>query len=164
MPERKEYKRPYKPADEKAPLVETSRLTKMLRPPRFFGNKATRSGVEHVKGTAAFLPASEGPYNRWRTHHANTYPHCSVFAARWPRVSGRSPLHRHIGRRLDDIEQPFQNGINNKAPTAEQVPGGGSPLSGEDHTVPATDTQTGASLRSMPAATQGKTAPSANAH
>ncbi|MDX8454932.1 hypothetical protein RFM98_19390 [Mesorhizobium sp. VK9D] len=65
---------------------------------------------------------------------------------------------------LTTDSQPFQNGINNKAPTAEDVPGGGSPLSGEDHTVPATDTQTGAATRDMPAATQGKTAPSANAH
>ncbi|RWJ97322.1 MAG: hypothetical protein E5X49_32290 [Mesorhizobium sp.] len=65
---------------------------------------------------------------------------------------------------LTTSSQPFQNGINNTAPTAEAVPGGGSPLSGEDHTVPATDTQTGASTRSMPSAIDGKTAPSANAH
>lgn len=64
---------------------------------------------------------------------------------------------------LTTSSQPFQNGINNKAPTGEDVPGQGSPLSGEDHTVPATDTQTGASVRSMPSATQDKTAPSANA-
>ncbi|WP_292322557.1 hypothetical protein [Mesorhizobium sp.] len=44
------------------------------------------------------------------------------------------------------------------------MPGGGSPLSGEDHTVPATDTQTGAATKDMPAATPDKTAPSANAH
>ena len=65
---------------------------------------------------------------------------------------------------LTTSSQPFMNGINNKAPTGEDVPGQGSPLSGEDHTGPATDTQTGASIRSMPSATQGKTAPSANAH
>ncbi|AZO71370.1 hypothetical protein [Mesorhizobium sp. M1D.F.Ca.ET.043.01.1.1] len=64
---------------------------------------------------------------------------------------------------LTTDSQPFQNGINNTAPTAEDVPGGGSPLSGEDHTVPATDTQTGAATRDMPAATQDKTAPSAKA-
>ncbi|RWE40107.1 MAG: hypothetical protein EOS79_19645 [Mesorhizobium sp.] len=64
---------------------------------------------------------------------------------------------------LTTESQPFQNGINNTAPTAEDVPGGGSPLSGEDHTVPATDTQTGAATGDMPAATQDKTAPSANA-
>ncbi|WP_292236167.1 hypothetical protein, partial [Mesorhizobium sp.] len=65
---------------------------------------------------------------------------------------------------LTTDSQPFQNGINNKAPTGEDVVGQGSPLSGEDATVPATDTQTGASIRSMPSATEGKTAPSAHAN
>ncbi|WP_179296052.1 MULTISPECIES: hypothetical protein [unclassified Mesorhizobium] len=67
---------------------------------------------------------------------------------------------------LTTSSQPFHNGKNNSAPTADTVPGQGSPLSGaEQHTVSATDTQTGASLRTMPsAATTGKTAPSANAH
>ncbi|MEI9406728.1 hypothetical protein [Mesorhizobium argentiipisi] len=65
---------------------------------------------------------------------------------------------------LTTSSQPFQNGTNNSAPTADTVPGQGSPLSGAEHTVPATDTQTGASLRTMPSATTGKTAPSANAH
>ncbi|CDX27335.1 exported hypothetical protein [Mesorhizobium sp. ORS 3324] len=65
---------------------------------------------------------------------------------------------------LTTDSQPFQNGINNTAPTADAVPGQGSPLSGAEHTVPATDTQTGASLRTMPSAIDGKTAPSANAH
>ena len=65
---------------------------------------------------------------------------------------------------LTTSSQPFQNGTNNSAPTADTVPGQGSPLSGAEHTVPATDTQTGASLRTMPSATTDKTAPSANAH
>lgn len=64
---------------------------------------------------------------------------------------------------LTTSSQPFLNGTNNNAPTADAVPGQGSPLSGAEHTVPATDTVTGASLRTMPSATQGKTAPSANA-
>lgn len=59
--------------------------------------------------------------------------------------------------------QPFLNGINNKAPTADNVPGQGSPLSGAEHTVPATDTQTGATLRTPPPVLAGKTAPSSNA-
>lgn len=65
---------------------------------------------------------------------------------------------------LTTSSQPFLNGTNNSAPTADTVPGQGSPLSGAEHTVPATDTQTGASLKSLPSATQGKTAPPANAH
>ena len=65
---------------------------------------------------------------------------------------------------LTTSSQPFLNGTNNSAPTADTVPGQGSPLSGAEHTVPATDTQTGASLKSLPSATQGKMAPSANAH
>ncbi|MEI9409356.1 hypothetical protein FJ492_00395 [Mesorhizobium sp. B2-5-4] len=64
---------------------------------------------------------------------------------------------------LTTSSQPFMNGINNSAPTADAVPGQGSPLSGDEHTVPATDTQTGASLRTPPSVTQGKTAPSAKA-
>ncbi|MEI9423376.1 hypothetical protein O7A70_19585 [Mesorhizobium sp. Cs1299R1N1] len=64
---------------------------------------------------------------------------------------------------LTTSSQPFMNGINNSAPTADAVPGQGSPLSGDEHTVPATDTQTGASLRTPPSVTQGKTAPSAHA-
>ena len=59
--------------------------------------------------------------------------------------------------------QPFLNGLNNKAPTADVVPGQGSPLSGAEHTVPATDTQTGATLKTPPPVSSGKTAPSGNA-
>jgi hypothetical protein len=59
--------------------------------------------------------------------------------------------------------QPFLNGINNNAPTADTVPGQGSPLSGAESTVPATDTQTGATLKTPPPVLAGKTAPSSNA-
>lgn len=61
--------------------------------------------------------------------------------------------------------QPFINGTTgtNSAPTADAVPGAGSPLSGLEHTVPATDTTTGATTKTPPAVLSGKTAPSANA-
>lgn len=60
--------------------------------------------------------------------------------------------------------QPFLNGTSttNNSPTADAVPGQGSPLSGNQYTVPATDTQTGATLKTMPTAVLGKTAPSGN--
>lgn len=61
-----------------------------------------------------------------------------------------------------NTSQPFLNGINNSAPTADAVPGQGSPLSGAEHTVPATDTQTGATLMTPPPVLSGKTAPSNN--
>lgn len=35
--------------------------------------------------------------------------------------------------------QPFLNGVNNPGRPGDDVPGQGSPLSGNDHTVPATD-------------------------
>jgi hypothetical protein len=65
---------------------------------------------------------------------------------------------------LTTSSQPFLNGTGttSKAPTADAVPGQGSPLSGAEHTVPSTDTQTGATLMTLPPATQDKTAPSAN--
>lgn len=58
--------------------------------------------------------------------------------------------------------QPFMNGLNNKAPTADAVPGQGSVLSGFESTVPATDTTTGATLKTPPPVGT-KTAPSSNA-
>ena len=60
--------------------------------------------------------------------------------------------------------QPFINGTTgtNNAPLADDVPGQGSPLSGNEHTVPASDTPT-ITARPMPPAVSGKTAPSANA-
>ena len=63
---------------------------------------------------------------------------------------------------LTETSQPNLNGTNNPGRSAEDVPGQGSPLSGEDTTTPATDTTTHAALRSNPAAASGKTAPSAN--
>jgi hypothetical protein len=59
--------------------------------------------------------------------------------------------------------QPFLNGTNNKGRSGEDVPGQGSVLSGDDHTVPATDTQTAATLKTPPPVLAGKTAPSSNA-
>ncbi len=59
--------------------------------------------------------------------------------------------------------QPFLNGINNKGRLGDDVPGQGSVLSGEDHTVPATDTQTGATLKTPPPVLAGRAAPSGNA-
>jgi hypothetical protein len=64
---------------------------------------------------------------------------------------------------LTTSSQPFLNGINNNAPTADTVPGQGSPLSGAEHTVPASDTRSGATLTMPPPVLAGKTAPSANA-
>ncbi|HEY1382064.1 MAG TPA: hypothetical protein VGF43_00535 [Dongiaceae bacterium] len=56
-------------------------------------------------------------------------------------------------------KQPFQNGLNNPGRFNDDVPGQGSPLSGEDHTTPATDTHTGQTHMPKPAI-DGKTAPS----
>jgi hypothetical protein len=63
---------------------------------------------------------------------------------------------------LTESSQPNLNGSNNPGRSADNVPGQGSPLSGEDTTTPATDTITHAALKSNPAAESGKTAPSAN--
>ena len=41
---------------------------------------------------------------------------------------------------LTTSSQPFQNGTNNPGRPGLTVPGQGSPLSGEDHTVPAVET------------------------
>ena len=64
----------------------------------------------------------------------------------------------------ETTSQPFLNGTGttSNAPTADAVPGQGSPLSGNEHTVPATDTQTGAPSITLPQALAGKTAPSTN--
>ncbi len=64
----------------------------------------------------------------------------------------------------ETTSQPFLNGINsnNSAPTAEAVPGGGSPLSGEDHTTPATDTTNSGVGTTPKPVSDGKTAPSSN--
>jgi hypothetical protein len=58
--------------------------------------------------------------------------------------------------------QPFQNGTTNPGRSADSVPGQGSPLSGEDHTTPATDTLNSGSVKTPPAVSDGKTAPSSN--
>ena len=63
---------------------------------------------------------------------------------------------------LTEQSQPFQNGLNNPGRNSEDVPGQGSPLSGEDHPTPATDTLNhGVGTTPKPVA-DGKTAPSAN--
>ncbi|HYS87437.1 MAG TPA: hypothetical protein VEN78_20915 [Bradyrhizobium sp.] len=62
----------------------------------------------------------------------------------------------------ETTSQPFLNGFNNKAPTAEAVPGGGSPLSGEDHSTPATDTANSGVGTTPKPVLDGKTAPSSN--
>lgn len=41
---------------------------------------------------------------------------------------------------LTTSSQPFMNGTNNPGRSGETVPGQGSPLAGEDHTVPAVET------------------------
>jgi hypothetical protein len=61
-----------------------------------------------------------------------------------------------------DISQPFNNGLNNPGRNADSVPGQGSPLSGEDHTTPATDTTNSGVVNTNPAFAAGKTAPSSN--
>jgi hypothetical protein len=63
---------------------------------------------------------------------------------------------------LNSSSQPFQNGMTNPGRSADSVPGQGSPLSGEDHTTPATDTLNSGSVKTPPAVSDGKTAPSSN--
>jgi hypothetical protein len=61
---------------------------------------------------------------------------------------------------LTEASQPFQNGTNNPGRSGEDVPGQGSPLSGEDNSTPATDTlNNGVGTTPKPVA-DGKTAPS----
>jgi hypothetical protein len=62
---------------------------------------------------------------------------------------------------LTTSSQPFMNGSNNPGRSGEDVPGQGSPLSGMDHTVPATDVHPEAT-RIPPAVSMLKTAPSVN--
>jgi hypothetical protein len=63
---------------------------------------------------------------------------------------------------LTTSSQPFQNGLNNPGRFNDDVPGEGSPLSGEDHSTPATDTQNnGVGITPKPVL-DGKTTPSAN--
>ncbi|MET3591187.1 hypothetical protein ABID26_000566 [Mesorhizobium shonense] len=64
---------------------------------------------------------------------------------------------------LTTASQPFQNGTDNPGRPGTSVAGEGSPLSGDEHTVPATETATGATSKTPPSADQGKTAPSGRA-
>jgi hypothetical protein len=61
---------------------------------------------------------------------------------------------------LTTSSQPFQNGLNNPGRPGTEVPGQGSPLSGEDHTTPATETTNSGQVKTNPAFASGKTAPS----
>ena len=61
---------------------------------------------------------------------------------------------------LTESSQPNQNGFNNPGRNADAVPGQGSPLSGEDTTTPATDTLNSGQVKTPPAVSDGKTAPS----
>src|SRR5438067_1227753 len=63
---------------------------------------------------------------------------------------------------LTTSSQPFLNGTNNPGRSGEDVPGQGSPLSGEDHTTPATDTTNSGQVKTPPPVLSGKTAPSSN--
>jgi hypothetical protein len=50
-----------------------------------------------------------------------------------------------------DVSQPFLNGSNNPGRSGEDVPGQGSPLSGEDSQTPATDTPNHGQIKTPPA-------------
>src|ERR1041385_6715073 len=63
-----------------------------------------------------------------------------------------------------DVSQPYLNGTNNPGRSGEDVPGQGSPLSGEDTTTPATDTGNSGQVKTPPPVLDGKTAPSSNSH
>ena len=63
---------------------------------------------------------------------------------------------------LTTSSQPFQNGLNNPGRFNDDVPGQGSPLSGEEHSTPATDTQNNGVGTTPKPELDGKTAPSAN--
>jgi hypothetical protein len=63
---------------------------------------------------------------------------------------------------LTESSQPNLNGTNNPGRSAESVPGQGSPLSGEDHTTPATDTTNSGKVNTPPSVSAGKTAPSSH--
>jgi hypothetical protein len=66
------------------------------------------------------------------------------------------------GGLTEDVSQPFLNGTNNPGRSGESVPGQGSPLSGDDHATPATDTVNHGVGTTPKPVTDGKTAPSAN--
>ena len=64
---------------------------------------------------------------------------------------------------LKPSSQPFQNGLNgNPGRNDDSVPGQGSPLSGEDHSTPATDTVNHGVGTTPKPVTDGKTAPSSH--
>ena len=63
---------------------------------------------------------------------------------------------------LTTSSQPFQNGLNNPGRGDDNVPGQGSPLSGEDHSTPATDTANNGVGTTPKPVLDGKTSPSAN--
>jgi hypothetical protein len=65
---------------------------------------------------------------------------------------------------LTASSQPFQNGLTNPGRFNDDVPGQGSPLSGGEHSTPASDTaQAKGVVGTTPKpVTDGKTAPSAN--
>jgi hypothetical protein len=63
---------------------------------------------------------------------------------------------------LTPSSQPFQNGLTNPGRFNDDVPGQGSPLSGEDHATPATDTLNNGVGTTPKPVSDGKTAPSAN--
>jgi hypothetical protein len=61
---------------------------------------------------------------------------------------------------LTTSSQPFQNGLNNPGRFNDDVPGQGSPLSGGEHSTPASDTPTTAVGTTPKPVSDGKTAPS----
>jgi hypothetical protein len=63
---------------------------------------------------------------------------------------------------LTASSQPFQNGLTNPGRFNDDVPGQGSPLSGGEHTTPATDTSNNGVGTTPKPVLDGKTAPSAN--
>jgi hypothetical protein len=65
---------------------------------------------------------------------------------------------------LTSSSQPFQNGLNNPGRFNDDVPGQGSPLSGNEHVTPASDTAQamGHVTKTPSPVSDGKTAPSAN--
>ena len=63
---------------------------------------------------------------------------------------------------LTPSSQPFQNGLTNPGRFNDDVPGQGSPLSGGEHSTPATDTSNNGVGTTPKPVLDGKTAPSAN--
>lgn len=58
---------------------------------------------------------------------------------------------------LSATSQPFKNGFNNPGRIGDEVPGQGSVFQGNDNTVPATDTTTGAKMLKIPPPAQSGT-------